>query len=664
MMRRASAAAAADGPLAAPSNRRFSMAARRSTANPVMVMAEMMRRGHSDGVRALLFCVVYIALGCVFYRAAEGWSTLEGAYFVVTTITTVGYGAPSPVTRAGRIFTMFYAFVGIGLMGSAIGQVAQWFMEQHAESKRRAEEKQMKRTRDLARRLAQQSFADVTADIRTVTGGPGASGKLANSGLGKFGSSTFVATSAYAPKKVRMLAGGVTLTDGIGSEEEEEEEGGGGEGEAGDLGAPTPTAGGATLAPPRQQRVVFNAPPVSVAAAGAAAARSRRRVQIVVPRSRSRWRAATRRLKRFFGVYDTFKSAGRYMERDERFRATKAVLARLWPAVVVTLLGMGIGMGAEGWCAVDSLYFSVITITTVGLGDLAPTSDLGRALAIAYLPLGVVAVTNTLGTLAELKMQEGLAKAKTPEDMLKECIEVIAMDNDGTVTREEYMIHMLLKMAKVDDVTLELLSQQFDMLDADGSGSLDADDIELLSRRLPGGGTASGAGAEGAAAGGEGKDDAEGGGDGGGGGAKKGKGGGNVFSSVRSAGITLQAVATMKKFAENKRRESMTMAAKVRQAGLLGKKVMPMLAPPATAEGDEDEDEEDAGDAAAGGGCQVLAAAEAAPRGAPRRVTVAAPRTAQLLQEEALLAEVGAAGGGGGKRDTIDGLIEEIVLDS
>jgi hypothetical protein len=43
---------------------------------------------------------------------------------------------------------------------------------------------------------------------------------------------------------------------------------------------------------------------------------------------------------------------------------------------------------------------------------------------------------------------------------------------------------------------------------------------------------------------------------------------------------------------------------------------------------------------------------------------VAAPRTAQLLQEEALLAEVGAAGGGGGKRDTIDGLIEEIVLDS
>ena len=238
------------------------------------------------------------------------------------------------------------------------------------------------------------------------------------------------------------------------------------------------------------------------------------------------------------------------------------------------------------------------------------------------------------------------------------------MDNDGTVTREEYMIHMLLKMAKVDDVTLELLSQQFDMLDADGSGSLDADDIELLSRRLPGGGTASGAGAEGAAAGGEGKDDAEGGGDGGGGGAKKGKGGGNVFSSVRSAGITLQAVATMKKFAENKRRESMTMAAKVRQAGLLGKKVMPMLAPPATAEGDEDEDEEDAGDAAAGGGCQVLAAAEAAPRGAPRRVTVAAPRTAQLLQEEALLAEVGAAGGGGGKRDTIDGLIEEIDLDS
>ena len=77
-------------------------------------------------------------------------------------------------------------------------------------------------------------------------------------------------------------------------------------------------------------------------------------------------------------------------------------------------------------------------------------------------------------------MQEGLAKAKTPEEMLKECIEVIALDNDGTVTREEYMIHMLLKMGKVDDITLELLSQQFDELDADGSGELDLGELKSL----------------------------------------------------------------------------------------------------------------------------------------------------------------------------------------
>ena len=59
-------------------------------------------------------------------------------------------------------------------------------------------------------------------------------------------------------------------------------------------------------------------------------------------------------------------------------------------------------------------------------------------------------------------------------------------------------------MGKVDDITLELLPRQFDELDADGSGELDDEDIEMLTKRigiLKSASSASGAGASGGGSG-------------------------------------------------------------------------------------------------------------------------------------------------------------------
>lgn len=74
--------------------------------------------------QALFFLVVtMLASGALFYRRVEGWTLLNSLYFSVITLTTVGYEDFSPSTTVGKIFTMFYIFVGIGTI---LGFVNAW----------------------------------------------------------------------------------------------------------------------------------------------------------------------------------------------------------------------------------------------------------------------------------------------------------------------------------------------------------------------------------------------------------------------------------------------------------------------------------------------------------------------------------------------------------
>jgi len=48
----------------------------------------------------------------------------------------------------------------------------------------------------------------------------------------------------------------------------------------------------------------------------------------------------------------------------------------------------------EHWSVVDSLYFSVMTMSTIGYGDLAPTTDMSKLFTVifAVLSIGVFAM--------------------------------------------------------------------------------------------------------------------------------------------------------------------------------------------------------------------------------------------------------------------------------
>jgi len=59
--------------------------------------------------------------------------------------------------------------------------------------------------------------------------------------------------------------------------------------------------------------------------------------------------------------------------------------------IIVLMLAIGTGAFSylEGWTLVDSLYFSVSTITTIGYGDLVPTSDGSKLVMIGYALVGI-----------------------------------------------------------------------------------------------------------------------------------------------------------------------------------------------------------------------------------------------------------------------------------
>jgi len=74
-------------------------------------------------------------------------------------------------------------------------------------------------------------------------------------------------------------------------------------------------------------------------------------------------------------------------------------------AAVITLLGQTVGR-TEGWSRFDSFYWSFITTTTVGYGDIRPVKRRSRILAILIAFLGlvltgiVIAVAVRAGSLA------------------------------------------------------------------------------------------------------------------------------------------------------------------------------------------------------------------------------------------------------------------------
>src|SRR5437870_12650089 len=66
-------------------------------------------------------------------------------------------------------------------------------------------------------------------------------------------------------------------------------------------------------------------------------------------------------------------------------------------------------MWVEGWTLFDSLYMSLITLTTVGYGEVHPLSFQGRVFASALMLVGVTSVFVAIAVMGETLLRLEMA---------------------------------------------------------------------------------------------------------------------------------------------------------------------------------------------------------------------------------------------------------------
>ena len=81
---------------------------------------------------------------------------------------------------------------------------------------------------------------------------------------------------------------------------------------------------------------------------------------------------------------------------------------------IIILIGAGLYHYIEGWCWMVSLYFVLITVTTIGYGDLAPTTPLTKVITIFYGLNGVILLLTLFDVVRRVRRWELPDQALTP----------------------------------------------------------------------------------------------------------------------------------------------------------------------------------------------------------------------------------------------------------
>ena len=142
----------------------------------------------------------------------------------------------------------------------------------------------------------------------------------------------------------------------------------------------------------------------------------------------------------------------------------------------------------------DAWYLTVVTVSTVGYGDLAPTSASSKLFACFFVPLGVAFVASAIDTIsakvsaareAELEVfvlgQFGERDSLESNDLtsfdFEELQRATQLEYGAPMSRNDFRLAMLLRLGRVEHEDMAMIDKVFSDLDKDGSGVIVQDEV-------------------------------------------------------------------------------------------------------------------------------------------------------------------------------------------
>lgn len=126
----------------------------------------------------------------------------------------------------------------------------------------------------------------------------------------------------------------------------------------------------------------------------------------------------------------------KFKARAEKFLKTNNFNYVIYITVITILLG-AIGLSiSENKSLRDSLWWSFVTTTTVGYGDISPSTNLGRIIASILMIVGIGFVGMLTGTIATFFLNNVVKENKTYKDEVIENIK-LKLDDFDSITKEE-----------------------------------------------------------------------------------------------------------------------------------------------------------------------------------------------------------------------------------